>query len=96
MGVKRRRHGGEFKAKVAVEAIKVRATVAEVASRFGVHPQQVTSWKRQALDGIPEIFSSRRPHYPCYTARLQSRNQSLSGYQAPFLYAAFWVSLRAV
>ena len=57
MGVKRRRHGGAFKAKVAVEAIKLQGTVAEIASRFGVHPQQVTSWKRQALDGIPELFS---------------------------------------
>jgi putative transposase len=57
---KRRRHGAGFKAKVALEALRMRTTVQEVAVRFGVHPQQVTQWKRQALDGLEEIFGTRR------------------------------------
>ena len=60
MGHKRRRHGAAFKAKVAVEALKMQATVQELASRYGVHPQQIVQWKRQALEGLEEVFSSRR------------------------------------
>src|SRR5512137_896259 len=57
---KRRRHGAGFKAKVALEALRMQATVQEIAVRFGVHPQQVTQWKRQAMDGLEEVFSARR------------------------------------
>ena len=60
MGQKRRRHGAAFKAKVALEALKMQATAQELATRYGVHPQQVTQWKRQALDGMEEVFSARR------------------------------------
>ena len=57
---KRRRHGAAFKAKVALEALKMQATVQELATRFEVHPQQVTQWKRQALEGLEELFGSGR------------------------------------
>ena len=60
MGGKRRRHAAAFKAKVALEALKMQATVQQVAVRFGVHPQQVTQWKRQALEGLEGVFSARR------------------------------------
>lgn len=60
MAAKRRRHGAAFKAKVALEALKMQATVQEIAARYKVHPQQVTQWKRQALEGIEEVFNSRR------------------------------------
>lgn len=56
----RKQHSAQFKAKVAVEAIRGLRPVNEMASRFGVHPVQVSQWKRQALDGVTEIFSSRR------------------------------------
>ena len=57
---KRRRHGAAFKARVAMEALKMQATVQEIAVRYGVHPQQVTQWKRQALSGMEEVFSQGR------------------------------------
>lgn len=60
MAKKRRQHGAAFKAKVALEALKMQATVQQIAVRFGVHPQQVTRWKRQALEGLEEVFNSRR------------------------------------
>ena len=42
----------EFKAKVAVEAIKGDKTVAELASEFKIHPSQIATWKKQALAGL--------------------------------------------
>ena len=62
MGKKRRQFNAGFKARVALEAIKGQRTVQEIASTYGVHPNQVGQWKRQALDQLPEIFSSGREH----------------------------------
>ena len=56
----RRRFSDAFKSKVAVEAIKGVSTVAELASRHKVHLSQITQWKKQALDALPEVFGSRR------------------------------------
>ena len=53
----RKKHSPTFKAKVAVEAIKGVKTVPEIAKRHEVHPSQVHTWKRNALDGLPEIFA---------------------------------------
>ena len=54
---KRRRHSPKFKTKVALEALKGRHTTAALAQRFGVHPNQVSAWKRQLLDGAEEVFA---------------------------------------
>jgi len=56
----RRRFSDAFKSKVALEAIKGVSTVAELASRHKVHSSQITQWKKQALDALPEVFGSRR------------------------------------
>ena len=56
MGSARRRHSGEFKAKVAVEAIKGHKTLNELAGEFGVHPVQIAQWKRQLLEASPAAF----------------------------------------
>jgi transposase-like protein len=52
----RRNHGAVFKAKVALEAIKGEQTLSELASRFQVHPNQITQWKQQLLQGASEVF----------------------------------------
>jgi len=57
---KRRKFNGSFKAKAALAAVKGDRTMAELASEFGVHANQITKWKRQLLDGLPGIFSEGR------------------------------------
>jgi len=55
---KRRKFAPEFKAKVALEALRGDKTVQEIASRHKVHPNQVSTWKRQAMDGLGEVFAN--------------------------------------
>ncbi len=54
----RRRFTAEFKAKVALEALRGDKTIQEIAFRHKVHPHQVSAWKRQAMDGLGAIFSN--------------------------------------
>ncbi|WP_425358950.1 IS3 family transposase [Antarcticimicrobium luteum] len=53
---KRNQYAPEFKAKVALEALKGEQTVAELASRFGVHPTMIHTWKRALLEGASGVF----------------------------------------
>ena len=57
MARKRRRFTAEFKARVALEALRERDTIQVIAARYELHPNQVTTWKRQAADGLREVFS---------------------------------------
>ena len=56
----RKQHQPAFKARVALEALKGERTVAELASRFGVHPTMIHQWKKALLDGASEIFQRGR------------------------------------
>lgn len=57
MKSQRRQFTAEFKAKVAVEAIKGQRTTNEIASQYGVHPSQIIEWKKQALTRLSELFA---------------------------------------
>ena len=53
----RRNHSVQFKAKVAVEALKGEQTLVELSERFRVHPNQITQWKKQLLERAHEVFA---------------------------------------
>ncbi len=54
----RRRFTSGFKARVALEALRGDRTIQEIATKHKVHPNQVSTWKRQAMDGLGEVFSN--------------------------------------
>jgi len=60
MSKKRRVFGASFKAKVALAAVRGDKTTAELASKFGLHANQISSWKKQLLAGAAELFADGR------------------------------------
>ena len=56
----RKTFSGEFKAKVALEAVKGQKTIIELAREYQVHPNVITNWKKQMLDNLSEIFDNKR------------------------------------
>ena len=54
----RRRFRAEFKARVALDALRGDKTIQEIASKHRVHPNQVSTWKRQAVEGLGAVFSN--------------------------------------
>ena len=56
MGRKRNKYSVQFKAKVALEALKNEETISEPASRFGVHPTMINNWKRTLIGSAADIF----------------------------------------
>ena len=60
MSRKRRNFSPEFKARVALEALSGELTLSELASKYGVHPNQISTWKKQAKEGIVDSFAGRK------------------------------------
>lgn len=56
---KRKRYSAEFKAKVALEAIRGEATVAQLTVKYGVHQMMINAWKKQAVEGMADVFSGK-------------------------------------
>lgn len=56
----RKTHSAQFKTKVAIEAIKEHKTINELTTEYGIHASQLSSWKKQALEIIPEAFASKK------------------------------------
>ena len=57
--VTRRRYTADFKAKVALEAIRGELTLAELAAKHGIHQTMIAAWKKQAVDGMATTFSGK-------------------------------------
>jgi len=74
MARKRRTHSAEFKAQVGLEALKGIRTVSEIARDFEVHPVQVSQWKKEIQDRLPEVFG-RRPEVD--PAKVEKQEQQL-------------------
>jgi len=56
----RRNFSNEFKAKVALEAIKGYKSLNELAREYQVHPNEISNWKKEILENLPEIFNKKR------------------------------------
>lgn len=56
---KRKRYSAEFKAKVALEAIRGEMTVAQLGAKHGVHQTMINAWKKQAVEGMAGVFSGK-------------------------------------
>ena len=56
---KRKRYGADFKAKVALEAIKGELTLAQLATKHGLHQAMISTWRKQAIDGMADVFSGK-------------------------------------
>jgi transposase len=56
---KRKDHSPEFKAKVALQAIRKEMTLAELSKEYGVHPTQIGTWKRAAIENMATAFTHR-------------------------------------
>jgi transposase len=62
--VTRKRYSSEFKARVALEAIKGEQTLAELGGKHGVHQTMIAAWKRQAVDGMAATFGTKAEASP--------------------------------
>jgi len=70
MSKRRRKHSAEFKTQVVLDMLKNVETLLELSSKYGVHPNQMTKWKRTFLERAPGIFSDS-------SSRLEKKNEQL-------------------
>ena len=56
---KRTRYSAEFKSKVALEALREEQTLSELSAKYNVHPNQISKWKKEAMEGIASIFTNK-------------------------------------
>lgn len=71
--MQRKKYSAQFKAKVALEAVKGNKTINEIAGEFGVHPTQIQQWKKQLLEELPNIFSKKRANKAKETEELTAQ-----------------------
>lgn len=71
MGIQKRKcYSASFKSKVALEAVQERKTINQIASRYEIHPNLVTTWKSQLLESLPDCFSRKK--------KKDSKNEALT------------------
>ena len=84
---KRKQHHPEFKAKVALEALKGEETISELASRFGVHPTMIHQWKRALLEGASGVFErGGRKWLKLMRSRSKTCTPRLGSWQWPTIF----------
>ena len=66
--VTRNRYTAEFKAKVALEAIKGELTLSELVAKHGIHPTMIADWKKKAIEGMAATFSAKTESAPAVSA----------------------------
>ena len=74
MAKKRQTFSKEFKAKVILEALREESTIQEIAVKFGVHPNQISQWKAQAIAGMADLFE--RPNKKSEEVRQQDEKEN--------------------
>ena len=74
MGRKRQTFSKDFKAKVVLEALREESTIQEIAVKHGVHPNQISQWKSQAIAGMADLFE--RPNKKSQEVRQQEEKES--------------------
>jgi transposase len=72
MSKTRRKHSAEFKVKVVLDMLKGIETLSELSSKYGVHPTQITKWRRMFLEKAPEVFSEK----PCHKEHVRAEVES--------------------
>ena len=77
--MQRKSFTAEFKARVALEALRSEKTINELAGAYDVHPNQVSNWKREAQAGLVEIFSTKRGRQATHDLAERERLYSQSG-----------------
>ena len=73
MTSKRKRYSAEFKAKVALEALRGELTTAQLATKHGIHQTMVGDWKRQAMEGLTAVFAEAECRCVCRAATVAGR-----------------------
>ena len=74
MGRKRQTFSKDFKVKVVLEALREESTIQEIAVKYGVHPNQISQWKSQAIAGMADLFE--RPNKKSQEVRQQEEKES--------------------
>jgi transposase-like protein len=69
----RRKFSPEFKAKVGLEALKGIETIHTIAAKHEVHPTQISLWKSEVLERLPEVFATKAPPSVAQTAAHEAR-----------------------
>ena len=89
MAKKRQTFSKEFKAKVALEALREESTIQEIAVKYGVHPNQISQWKAQAIAGMADLFE--RPNKKSEEVRRQEEKESATTSEifTPFMMLFF-------
>ena len=59
MSGKRKRHSADFKAQLALDAIRGEQTIAQLSAKHGIHQTMINAWKKQAIEGMSGVFSGR-------------------------------------